>query len=230
MSPRDRRVRRRPTSVSPDDTTPITKRPRERPRGRFCPCSTSDANGPADTPGSVVGGRRRTAISLGEALPHPSSGLPGASASNLIGTCLTLLRARFTQQARSLGPLVVSYTTVSPLPRSSKRPWRSALCCTFSRITPGGCYPPPCSVEPGRSSARPRPPRERMRDATVWPTRSRSPGYRPDSAVRTRIAFDSGHSSTSSGAAARTTPRSVAVRATPLATETPPRRCEAPMP
>jgi len=157
MSPRDRRVRRRPTSVSPDDTTPITKRPRERPRGRFCPCSTSDANGPADTPGSVVGGRRRTAISLGEALPHPSSGLPGASASNLIGTCLTLLRARFTQQARSLGPLVVSYTTVSPLPRSSKRPWRSALCCTFSRITPGGCYPPPCSVEPGRSSARPRP-------------------------------------------------------------------------
>jgi len=31
--------------------------------------------------------------------------------------------------------------------------WRSAFCCTVSRVTPGGCYPPPCSVEPGRSSA-----------------------------------------------------------------------------
>ncbi len=30
---------------------------------------------------------------------------------------------------------------------------RSALCCTFPRVTPGGCYPPPCSVEPGLSSA-----------------------------------------------------------------------------
>src|SRR5206468_1700541 len=35
--------------------------------------------------------------------------------------CSTLLRARFTQQARSPGPLVVSYTTVSPLPRSPPR-------------------------------------------------------------------------------------------------------------
>jgi len=32
-------------------------------------------------------------------------------------------------------------------------PWRSTLCCTVSRIAPGGCYPPPCSAEPGRSSA-----------------------------------------------------------------------------
>ena len=30
---------------------------------------------------------------------------------------------------------------------------RSTLCGTISRISPGGCYPPPCSVEPGRSSA-----------------------------------------------------------------------------
>ena len=100
-----------------------------------------------------------TAISLGAALPQPSSGLPGNSASSLNVPCLTLLRTRFTQRARSLGPLVVSYTTVSPLPRSPKRPWRSALCCTFSRIAPGGCYPPSCSVEPGRSSA---PGRSRM--------------------------------------------------------------------
>jgi hypothetical protein len=30
---------------------------------------------------------------------------------------------------------------------------RSTFCCTVSRVTPGGCYPPPCSMEPGRSSA-----------------------------------------------------------------------------
>ena len=124
-------------------------------------------------PGSRLAARPdRTAISLGDALPHPSSGLPDTSAISLIGVCLTLLRARFTQRARSLGPLVVSYTTVSPLPRHPKMPWRSALCCTFSRITPGGCYPPPCSAEPGRSSARAPARRRGARDATVWPARS----------------------------------------------------------
>ncbi|MCU1514516.1 MAG: hypothetical protein JWO10_1606 [Microbacteriaceae bacterium] len=35
----------------------------------------------------------------------------------------------------------------------STDPWRSTLCCTFSRVAPGGCYPPSCPVEPGRSSA-----------------------------------------------------------------------------
>src|SRR5204863_7335315 len=57
-----------------------------------------------------------TAIYLRAALPQPSSGLPDTETSSLIGVCLTLLRTRFTQRARSLGPLVVSYTTVSPLP------------------------------------------------------------------------------------------------------------------
>jgi len=33
-----------------------------------------------------------------------------------MGVCLTLLRARFTKQIRSPEPLVVSYTTFSPLP------------------------------------------------------------------------------------------------------------------
>ncbi len=57
-----------------------------------------------------------TAISLGPTLPSASSGLPEDSASSLIVLCLTLLRARFTERIRSPGPLVVSYTTVSPLP------------------------------------------------------------------------------------------------------------------
>lgn len=59
-----------------------------------------------------------TAISLGPTLPSASSGLPEDSASSLSVLCLTLLRARFTEQIRSPGSLVVSYTTVSPLPTS----------------------------------------------------------------------------------------------------------------
>ncbi len=59
-----------------------------------------------------------TAISLGPTLPPASSGPPEDSASSLVVLCLTLLRARFTERIRSPGPLVVSYTTVSPLPTS----------------------------------------------------------------------------------------------------------------
>src|SRR5690606_2016564 len=37
---------------------------------------------------------------------------------------------------------------------AARRRRRSSLCGTVSRISPGGCYPPPCPVEPGRSSVR----------------------------------------------------------------------------
>jgi len=44
---------------------------------------------------------------------------------------------------------------------------RSVLCGTVPRVSPGGRYPPPCSAEPGRSSA------TATVDATVWrPVRS----------------------------------------------------------
>ena len=76
------------------------------------------------------------AISLGDTLPWRSSGLPGDSAGRVNIPCLTLLRARFTERAASPRPLVVSYTTVSPLPRP--KPWRSVFCGTVSRVTPGG--------------------------------------------------------------------------------------------
>ena len=56
-----------------------------------------------------------TAIYLVTTLPQPSSGLPESSASRLNAFCLTLLRTRFTKPTRSPWPLVVSYTTVSPL-------------------------------------------------------------------------------------------------------------------
>jgi hypothetical protein len=65
---------------------------------------------------------------------------------------LTLLRVGFTKPPRSPWALVVSYTTVSPLPPVSQG--RSVFCGTFPRVTPGRRYRPPCPAEPGPSSAR----------------------------------------------------------------------------
>jgi hypothetical protein len=55
---------------------------------------------------SIYDVRCRTPLAV-----YPETGRAARNAS-----CLTLLRTRFTQPARSLGLLVVSYTTVSPLP------------------------------------------------------------------------------------------------------------------
>src|SRR5699024_12067257 len=46
---------------------------------------------------------------------------------------------------------------------------RSVFCGTFPRVTPGGCYPPPCPVEPGRSSVRVAPQRGRLSDSSTVP-------------------------------------------------------------
>jgi hypothetical protein len=67
------------------------------------------------------------------------------------GTFLTLLRVGFTKPPGSLRALVVSYTTVSPLPRDGV-PGRSVFCGTFPRVTPGRRYRPPRPAEPGPSS------------------------------------------------------------------------------
>ena len=68
--------------------------------------------------------------------------------------CLALLRVGFTEPPRSPEALVVSYTTVSPLPVPSDQEGhrRSVLCGTFRRVTPPGRYPAPCPVESGLSS------------------------------------------------------------------------------
>ena len=97
-----------------------------------------------------------TVIHLDRPLLTGSSALPADSdgpSSN--ACCLGLLQVGFTEPPQSPEALVVSYTTVSPLPRPRSRPTarRSVLCGTVPRITPGGCWPPPCPVEPGRSSA-----------------------------------------------------------------------------
>src|SRR6185436_7814320 len=62
------------------------------------------------------------------------------------------------------GGLLPHRFTLTP----DSRPRRSAFCGTVSRVAPGGCYPPSCPAEPGRSSAS-----DRSDDAAVLPTRSR---------------------------------------------------------
>ena len=65
--------------------------------------------------------------------------------------CLALLPVGFAEPPRSPAALVVSYTTVSPLPVPEGHR-RSALCCTIRRVSPPGRYPAPCPVESGLSS------------------------------------------------------------------------------
>ena len=128
----------------------------------------------ADTPGSVPRGlatHGSTTIYLGTTLPQPSSSLPGNGTGSPIVPCLTLLRTRFTEPITSPRPLVGSYPTVSPLPRTN--PGRSVFCGTVSRVTPGGCYPPSCPVEPGRSST-PLCQRHRMSRPSGRPTQAPS--------------------------------------------------------
>jgi len=103
----------------------------------------------ADKPGSVVdshSSRRRVTATLKQPTRRhrgPRHGLP-------IWFC-----SRWGLPYRSVAGLVVrSYRTVSPLPRTScDAVRRSALCCTFRRLSPPRRYLAPCPVEPGLSSA-----------------------------------------------------------------------------
>lgn len=114
---------------------------------------------------------------------------------------------------------------------AGRGPWRSVLCGTVSRVTPGGCYPPPCSAEPGRSSAPGLSPRRRDRLAGPFAEPVYGPGQASvDSSPRTRMQPLSGQSTTWSGAVVRIQARSDSVRATPLPSDTLPRRSAAPTP
>jgi len=191
-----------------------------------------------------------TAISLGAASPQPSSGLPGNGTGSPIVPCLALLRTRFAEPTASPRPLVGSYPTVSPLPRTRVR--GGLLSVALSRGLPRvGVTHRPALRSPDvprhpiarmtRPSCRPaRPPRLQGRavhrlDAGDRP--APGPAQSPDSSVRTRMRSHSGHCRTSSGAARRTCSRSdpVSVMVQPLhvrwrssAAPTPPprrRRC-----
>jgi hypothetical protein len=95
--------------------------------------------------------RRLGRAALQRPFPAPA---PARAAGRNPRSFLVLLQAGFTQPPRSPGTLVVSYTTVSPLPAPQPKlgPLAVCLCGTVPRVTPGGSYPPPCPAEPGPSS------------------------------------------------------------------------------
>jgi hypothetical protein len=185
-------------AARPESATDPPTRP---PQG--CVGQASRVEAPADSPGRalpgvwwtsravgrvlsrvLVAGDAVTVIHLGWPLPTTSSALPACSGgppSN--ARCLGLLRMGFTEPTWSPRSLVVSYTTVSPLPRSLARPGRSVFCGTVPRVAPGGCWPPSCPSEPGPSSAvvahrRDRPPDSSAASVGVGATRTRRPPRR----------------------------------------------------
>jgi hypothetical protein len=113
---------------------------------------------------------------------------------------LTLLRVGFTKPPQSPAALVVSYTTVSPLPRRAlppgRRVGRFAFCGTVPRVTPGRRYRPPCPVEPGPSSPGPGPKATTRRDrpADSPATQDRGTSGRTDQARPAPPASHRGHS------------------------------------
>ncbi len=121
------------------------------------------------------------AIHLGRPLPTGSSNRPGRSPRGTRGglkassSLFGFAPGGVYHAAAVASSAVRSYRTLSLLPiasrfallrsamkraqgrvallRSFLCPYRKpALCGTFPRIAPGGCYPPPCFVEPGLSS------------------------------------------------------------------------------
>jgi hypothetical protein len=161
---------------------------RDRQRRSHGSVRAGGAGEPARRPDSVRGRVSRTSPELpsiwasrcrdGHAtLPADSGGPPSRGrcrprrlrgARPRTGSFLVLLQVGFTQPRRSPDALVVSYTTVSPLPalRSEPEPLAVCLCGTVPRVTPGGRYPPPCPAESGPSSTT-------NRLVTPWP---RQPG------------------------------------------------------
>ena len=125
----------------------------------------------AGKPDSVGPRRDRTVIHLGPPLPATSvrstRGLGRAALEHPRGSpeapFLTLLRVGFTKPSGSLRPLVVSYTTVSPLP-----PRAVAVCFLWHCPAghPGSVLPTtlPCGVRTFLEPA------HLARAATVWPT------------------------------------------------------------
>jgi len=134
---------------------------------KYCAAGQDHMKGVSRPVGRVLCSRSRGAaiIHLGLPLPAASCGLPasiGRAALNRsrrepVAPLLTLLRVGFTEPPQSPAVLVVSYTTVSPLPPLARG--RSVFCGTVPRVAPGRRYRPPCPVEPGPSSPGLRPAR-----------------------------------------------------------------------
>ena len=99
----------------------------------------------------------RTIIPLGWPSPATSSNLPGRRADHALAPkCRPSLFGLAPSGVCHAVPVtrsaVRSYRTLSPLPAGRSRHRRSALCCTFRRLTPPRHYLALCPVEPGLSS------------------------------------------------------------------------------
>ena len=124
----------------------------------------------------VVTNTEAAAIHLRRALPHASSDLPaGSGGQPSIACCLVLLRAGFAEPRRSPGALVVSYTTLSPLPPSMS----AAVCFLwhFPASHLGWVLPTalPCGVRTFLVAL--------AGAAAAWPTHP-PPSYAPSPAAR----------------------------------------------
>ncbi len=93
----------------------------------------------------------RTVIPLGPLSPAASSDLPGNDAGHANVPLFGLAPSGVylaTDRYRRCGALLPHPFTLT----AARRPRRSALCCTFRRLTPPRCYLALCPVEPGLSS------------------------------------------------------------------------------
>src|SRR5665648_262802 len=135
----------------------------------------------------AVAPARVAAIHLRRTLPCASNGLPGSSGEQPSNApCLALLPVGFAEPHRSPGALVVSCTTVSPLPHPSG-PGPSERGGLFSVALSRGS--PRVGVTHHRALRSPDVPRREWRttlDATAWPTHPPDQGTpgRPPPGVR----------------------------------------------
>ena len=139
------------------------------------------ASRPPDRRPSIWARRHRRARAV---YPQTRTGRPRTPAQAPRGTLLTLLRVGFTEPPRSPGVLVVSYTTVSPLPPA--RAGGGLFSVALSRGSPRvAVSEPPCPAESGLSSTGsppPRPPGLLVRGGRVPPAPAeRAPRVPPTS-------------------------------------------------
>ena len=94
------------------------------------------------------------AIHLGRRLPDGSSGLPGVERAGRPPPARPCSGWGLPSHPGHPGCWCALTAPFHPYLCGRRRPRhrRSALCCTFLRVAPTGCYPAPCPVESGRSS------------------------------------------------------------------------------
>jgi len=142
------------------------------------------AEGLVCRPGSVPGrlaALRSAAIHLGPPLPVTSCGPPAHSGGQPSDVrCSTLLRAGFAEPARSPGSLVVSCTTVSPLPRSGDRGGLFSVALSRGSLRVGVAHRPALgSPDLPRHLPMPRPPDQPLRGSECRAARAGAPSGEP---------------------------------------------------